>query len=232
MFFSSFRRIAAMPRGSCLAEIGSDVCSAAYVDILMAARRTRTTRYVWIAPSSAAGVPPVGTSRRGLRWLAKCGAAQTGPFAAPAPFSRDGLSRRGPAFACLLAQLPDKLPKRPTARPARKPSAPSVNACRRICLCGFESLSMPAGWDLSQLGFVLCCECRDRLPRPCWAWFFCCVRSSFIYSACRHIFTILPDGRADSSWWSSTSALLLVLVQAQLRGCSERSMCQLGAATS
>jgi hypothetical protein len=45
-----------------------------------------------------------GTHRICRRWLAKCGAAQTGPRAAPAPIDPQRSTPEGPALASLPKQ--------------------------------------------------------------------------------------------------------------------------------
>src|SRR5260370_12435553 len=71
------------------------------------------------AECSRAYGPRGGTRGCGRRWLAKCGATQTGPRAAPAPWIRNCPEGRG---FLLLAQLHAQLCRTDIA--ARRPSTP------------------------------------------------------------------------------------------------------------
>jgi len=74
-----------MPRSGRVAEIGVDVCPVAYVDFVLVVAEQRTQcdaarlHQAW----RWASCPPE-RRRSSRRWLAKCGAAQTWPRAAPA----------------------------------------------------------------------------------------------------------------------------------------------------
>src|SRR6266446_5339529 len=67
----------------------------------------------------------LGTRRSGRRWLAKCGAAQTGPRAAPALLWH----YEGRGFACLLAQLPIQLP---SCRRSERAAATGIGFLREV----------------------------------------------------------------------------------------------------
>jgi hypothetical protein len=73
--------------------------------------------------------PPEATRRCGRRWLAKCGAVQTGPRAAPAPWIRNFPEGRG--FACVLAQRPAQLS---SCRNSERPITPCVGFLRGVRL--------------------------------------------------------------------------------------------------
>jgi hypothetical protein len=154
LFFSSFRRIATMPHGSRVAEIGLDVCPVAHVVFLMAARRTCTTRRVWIASGSASGVPPHRNAAAAPALASQVWGLLRQGLALPWPLLRGqtqgpGLQTREPGPLCPSSAASTSAQARQEAPGTRLALQPQPAHCTapQFVGSGSDIQSMPRGGD-------------------------------------------------------------------------------------